>query len=1270
MLTNIVQDDSSKVNSSSNISSEVISKENTPALLVSAISSLPQNVDNVSVASISTLAGVCTPEIHPAIQQLYALGYEEGDTVTGRNIPPIDGTRTDWHGVLTKDNLQITEYSYSTKRYTGDYHEDGLSWLAEENCDKGIYYNVNGGRDNASVNKFHAVFWESDKGTHEEQALVNSLLPVDLTVAITTRRSTHSYLRVSEEYCHDLELWKHLQQIAAYTFGSDPAVKDLPRLMRLASFDHIKLSSFQLPGEIDYDTTPCKLITCEPDPQHSPEDILKYFAEVRAKLGIKDYSEERFKGYQYINSKLNQKKKGVNYSHENFNPNIFRTCADSEVSELHTRAKLFARLCKQKHEGIACDDPETAWTESLKKVHQAYKKEYEFPLNKVSDSTLREAGLGSEETLSGYFARNYGLGFDARGRNQWHTCQCPAHGSSSGNMDNLHIHAVSGAVKCQSDCTSAEVMTAFRQKAKDAGDTLWDATTYNVDTRESDNNTSGEATNKEFTEEEKQSWIQKKRATGLARWTDSRKFTGAISINVAHVSDGVPTTGFDPREIIAIKSGLGTGKSFWMRLLVENLKAGALILGYRNLLGIQTAKLLGGYHIHRNADEFIANMNNPNAVLSFCVDSLLRFKGNEQVFKNRPVAFDELMSFRKHLLISKHIAPSVRNQCLKILGTVLKICGNIILLDGHLNTAAVQWIHELAGTDRPLRKYYNEKNAEQRTIKFIVGTYKDGYEGQTKFDTDVIDIEGINNNDHSAVESLLVNSTEKFYSFSDSKDSLVSIHKTLTAANPLKKYLLVCADTSSEPDVVAFIENPNDELLKNQYDGVLVSPTGDSGLDISLRGYFNHEYIMLNGVIDASSGTQGIFRPRDPAIETYVSCVANSIAGRRDDNYDVEATRETLKNNFNAVCDLIDDKVFEELGTDYDFKTLIAKVIEQSETTNGRAAIETSVQYEYERRNIRECLNVLLQEAGHNIDYIALPSDTSTKNELKKIKDCIKDEKSEDIFDADLLRESEYTELRTKQHRTPSEQSAITKYKINDKLPGIFNKDISSEFIRKVVFDEPELIRQLQRKFFVENLDITKDFFTKQTLNILKGFIKTGQCLPTAISDEYPKLQAVINIGLLDIINLDSWNVKTPEVRNVIDKINGLEFQKRWGVELKKNKDRSLVAKKFNDKQAMILISEMLEWLGIKTKYLGRPTIDGQRVHSYAYDSKIYQKTDIMAIQECIAAKYAPEQFISIPESDTEIPFGESSSDEPAKVSTGTQLSIFLDMFSVDLVAA
>ncbi|MFY0568961.1 DNA-primase RepB domain-containing protein [Archangium lansingense] len=116
------------------------------------------------------------------------------------------------------------------------------SWLSEENArfGLGVFLQVNEGnserRLTENVVALRALFIDDDKGLLPPDSLRLAALPPTLTVR--TRKGWHHYwiLAPGEE----LSAFKSAQATLAAHFGTDPAVKDLPRVMRVPGFLHMK----------------------------------------------------------------------------------------------------------------------------------------------------------------------------------------------------------------------------------------------------------------------------------------------------------------------------------------------------------------------------------------------------------------------------------------------------------------------------------------------------------------------------------------------------------------------------------------------------------------------------------------------------------------------------------------------------------------------------------------------------------------------------------------------------------------------------------------------------------------------------------------------------------------------------------------------------------------------------------------------------------------------------------------------------------------------
>ncbi|MBD2169247.1 hypothetical protein H6G04_33325 [Calothrix membranacea FACHB-236] len=416
------------------------------------------------------------PNLHPAIKHAFALGFRPGDKFNGRNLPP-KGSKTgwavNWEGTLTHNNIIVTPLVWvPTEKFHSEGRPknkqvpsnrtftDGLQWLKEENKLRAIYFHANVGRDNEAQHRFRATFFESDNKPIPEQLQQARSLGIKPSALVTTRNSVHAYFNGKGL---SGEVWRYLQNVSAYIMGSDPALKDYPRPMRLAGFDHLKL----VDGKIE--RVECKLVEINSEAFYTQEEVLSALNKYAEGKGIKPFSETRFDEYQWVVRKLSQHKNGVNYTHPNFDPDYFRTCEESEISDRAKRGRDWARLKEKQHKGKDCPDPELAWTQDIKQVAKRVKAEFKLPLQTIAPLS---------EPITVQLARNHTQGFTELGRANYHTCKCPVHNGNS--FDSLHINVNTGFLHCQAGCEAEEIEITLRQLAKDTDDPLWNKTNKTI----------------------------------------------------------------------------------------------------------------------------------------------------------------------------------------------------------------------------------------------------------------------------------------------------------------------------------------------------------------------------------------------------------------------------------------------------------------------------------------------------------------------------------------------------------------------------------------------------------------------------------------------------------------------------------------------------------------------------------------------------------------------------------------------------------------------
>jgi hypothetical protein len=138
----------------------------------------------------------------------------------------------------------------------------------------------------------------------------------------------------------------------------------------------------------------------------------------------------------------------------------------------------------------------------------------------------------------------------------------------------------------------------------------------------------------------------------LKKWLRLREFTPDRVINSRYLDAPAPESG----TVTAFQSGMGTGKTRHVQEKVASDERGLQInLGYRNSLLLQQCEKWGSYHFDEHNGWL--HVKDPDARLSFCVDSLLKvpieiFEYSVQHVRGLSVIFDESVSVIKHALTS------------------------------------------------------------------------------------------------------------------------------------------------------------------------------------------------------------------------------------------------------------------------------------------------------------------------------------------------------------------------------------------------------------------------------------------------------------------------------------------------------------------------------------------------------------------------------------------------------------------------------------------
>lgn len=901
--------------------------------------------------------------IHPLVKQLFAIGYEIGDTVTGRNISPIGKKNNDWRGTLTETNIEIQRGTWNSGifTYNGEHYKDGLSWLEEQNIERGIYFNVNGGRDNKSVKRFYASFFEHDKGTHKEQQELIDLFPIKPTAIVRTKRSSHTYYRITcenlEEY-GKLENWSSRQEKIAYAMASDPAVKDKPRLMRGAGFDHIKEAEFSYDGG-EFDYVPCILQVCEPDRRYTLDEIDNAIDEFCLQQGIKPFSKERFAGYQYIISKLNQKKRGVDYSHPKFNPDIFRYCDDSDLSELTIRAKNFARLREKQHFGKECADPETAWKDPIEKVKERYQRDFEFNTVSVSDEIKRQAGLLSDEELTEYFAREYGTGYSEAGtpgaRQNWHTCQCPSHGSSTNSTDNLHINSSDpnykkGTLRCQSGCDFKDILLAFRQRAQDANDPLWNA--HYGKEKQNNKTKTPEQLAKESAQLETEKIAHKQ--LSLIDY-DKLQQLGIVIRKVNKAKLSPDDFNIEKGKILIVISEKGTGKTEGLQSIAPSYDA---IYSWHTRITL-AIKMAGDLEKFGMVYKDEAEKNQFIKKISFCANSAHRFHPKNLRSKGL-LLFDEMDQVLQYLSDSLCNNDGIRPYLLAMHKAQLETAlldGSALYMSADIAQKEIDNILAIAPKDAKIEILINEYRPTKGKLQFSIDPTPDALVSKL--------LQNLDN----GIPTFLLDDFKNGFRGCRTVAEYVRKKKPELA----NQIVEINGDTSELPEIKAYIKDINVESEKQNTLLLSCSPSVISGVSLQ-NGRFNKSVFgIINGILTPNNGSQGIARVRG-AENIYVWVAPHGFNYERSGGITPEDVNNYYQSNYNKRNNLL-----------HTYCPNYNPMTEEWESPNWKLFCQNSAINNIEMRQLRYWYKEKLDADGYQLEEKEFGIDPNTEDFLKDI---------------------------------------------------------------------------------------------------------------------------------------------------------------------------------------------------------------------------------------------------------------------------------------------
>jgi hypothetical protein len=1174
------------------------------------------------------------------LNYLAALGYKPGDSfwIKFNSVEPF-------HCVINKDftnwSTFVTHKDYDGSWQRGYEHKDGYQWLHYRSstrtiCGKDSYGDdifvlpnkMGQGIDAARFQGATTIFVDIDeddlptqKARIERVEQEFGLTPC--AVVFSGGKSYHVYYRINT-LLMDVDTWKRIQKRLIVILKGDVTIHNVNREMRLPGFNRDSKQSFQ---ELVF-TSDC---------QYSVEEIDNKLA-----IAVPNMSDSHWQKYNRLRHQIK----------ESTDTEVIAQL-EAEIVALFAKTEDEVKPARRQYSGNAGNFVYTELDGEVPSLYYFLSPQYKD----LVQSGVTSGGVGREPML-----RNIALMLGS--------AKATLELMGAAHADDVYNVLTTFAGNCSPALTEFEVEKHY-QRALSVGANSEYIGMYNaiytkwvkenrpdVEVEVSNNVvaisevSADEAkelhwrqsaeyqqieANQEFFESDVlakaentiriDEWKNQQSDRNARNWDNLRKFTPTITFHADYVSQGFDLAATPKQSIVAIKSDLGTGKT---TALVEACKQWELDpvwvppvnLNSRNGLGIQTSFKLGGLHIHADAPDFFEGVKNGKKAIALCMDSVHKLIGHEDRFDNADIFVDEVNSVLYHFLINPNFKQRELTQ--KVLKEMGDRANRIILMDGNINDYVVNFFEALF-PNKQVIKVENTKKTSPTTIYFYLGTAKENYEGNFDLSAPEFKNPGIDYRDVSAMKAAIFANEKKFCVASDSCAELTAIFNELQKLHPHLKGLLVTSDTAAEKDVVALLRNPEQKLITEQYDYVLYSPTAESGVDISIRNYFENQYCFFFNVINASQVKQMIFRIRDENCVRHV-WISNHAVGVSHDFADGKADvwqHAQIQQQAALLQEVAEYQ--KKLGVVMTREEINETIDEKESSFVHECQSKLYAQDLYERVNGQKCVFQLIEESNHKVVYKVLENpDITISDRLKEAKLEIKIQECDRIVNAPELSDDEYQNIKANPGATRTEKAAATKYEDDHKFPAISKYECyGTDFIFEAKFANPMLMSAIQHRWMFEHIDIAKQVQNNRVIKDIQRRKKYGDSGLSLVDTKFDLLKVIAlkEVGFDFFTNPESqWNCHSPEVKELIKKINNLAFQEKMGMQVIVTGNRKK-PKTFNAQNITKFINKWLEWLGFATR-TQRQRIDGEQFAfvSINADKSFTQYTS--ALLECLDSKY------------------------------------------------
>ena len=650
-------------------------------------------------------------------------------------------------------------------------------------------------------------------------------------------------------------------------------------------------------------------------------------------------------------------------------------------------------------------------------------------------------------------------------------------------------------------------------------------------------------------------WVERDQKVKLIeQYRRGQTFTPTRTINIPKLPDGILDGALIEGSLIGLQAGMGTGKTYQLQQLAKKAKSMGLrliVLGYRN--GLLRSFLVRLYEVGELAvlliDEDPIMALSPEHLL-LCHHSISKLIPDR--FENAIVVLDEAVSVIKDVLTTKlKGVGNRRREHIDRLQECIANAHSVVALDATLNDLTIAAIHDLRSFAR---------------IEMVENTYRQpmqilAYEGSVK------------GRDIMLANALSLASEAPILFTSNNKQTLKILRQMLLDQGiENNRISIITQDTAGEDETIGFLACPDNYIAQNQPQAALISPSGESGLDIS-GAYFAHHYHAHSTITDIDSAIQFLGRERNSST-CHKSIWIEDRSHYSERGYGVisHCNYDNLRTYAIAAVSGSNKQVADLSGA--------YPMLNQFR--------ELEISQDIERRYFAELSIERLTELGHNLTFVMVDEidalsvaqsgiDRAAAREQVEIEDATGYLEADDS----KLTRAGAAKILSRNTSKLSEKRAAEKFFFKETYPGLDRTEYwdTLDFWLRFKVRDKEAPRQLERLYLLLNPDRAKT----TTVKNLSELHKTGGLLRD-LDRLSVEAQAADLAGLKELIG-HTYSKSDPLLVEVVNKLS---------------RCRSVFPKQ-GSQSPVQYISQIADKFGLVQSSLGQTFVKGERYYTLTF---------------------------------------------------------------------